>query len=146
MKVIRALPYDLLTEDIQEVDKEEAADIIKLLEEAWEKEELEGKGYGLAAPQIGMPFKVAIIRLPDGTRYSLVNPVILRKANQFTLESEGCLSLDKRYDTKRYRRIKITDDTRGQRNAKGIEALILQHEIDHLNGLTIRDRRKNRWG
>ena len=111
-----------------------------------EKEELKDKGYGLAAPQVGLPFKVAIIRLPGGINYPLVNPVILRKANQYVVENEGCLSLDRRYNTKRYKRIKIVDDIRGQRNAKELEALVLQHEVDHLNGLTIKDRRANRWG
>jgi len=140
----RTLPFDLFLSDIKEVEVGRYQEIITALEETWADLKLDGKALGLAAPQIGLPFKVAIIRLP-GKSYAIVNPRILRRSNSYIVPQEACLSLEQAYATRRYRRIRIIDEIDGERTIRDQrEALVLQHEVDHLNGITIYDRRRRR--
>jgi len=99
-------------------------------------------GVGLAAPQIGIPKRLAVIDVtlgenPDG-KIVLVNPVIVSTEGRATQE-EGCLSLpDFRASTTRPQRATIrTQDIRGKEFTKTGEGLLARafcHETDHLNG------------
>lgn len=121
------------------VDENEADVIIKLLEEELKKSPR--SGIGLAAPQIGTHKRVAIIRT-NGHSVDLVNPQILEKYRPIIVRSEGCLSLPNIFiDTCRFDEIVvICDNNIGGFVATGLEALAIQHEIDHLNGILITDR------
>lgn len=111
--------------------------LVKDLENSLEKH----KGIGLTAIQIGIPLQVAIIRIPNKEPMNLYNPKIIKKQDPIKF-NERCLSLPG-LDilTRRYNHI-VFDNGDGQRySADGIEAIVVQHEIDHMNGKTILDRK-----
>jgi len=104
------------------------------------------KGVGLAAPQVGINQRVAIISptgQPDDVRV-LVNPVLHELHGSVEAE-EGCLSLPGiTVQVRRAQRCRVTAfDLEGHRIEETLEALparICQHETDHLNGVLIIDR------
>ena len=96
---------------------------------------------GLAAPQIGVLKRIIVIKHVSGF-IPLINPIIYWKdikSSYYT--DEGCLSVDGEHRVKRFRKIKIKYlNERGQEINKMVEgypAQIIQHEIDHLNGILI---------
>ena len=98
-------------------------------------------GVGLAAPQIGINKRVAIIRF-DNVSINLVNPKVIDSIGGFINKDEGCLSFPgERFNTLRHREIFIKDDFRPDGFvAVGFEAVVIAHEIDHLEGILIIDR------
>ena len=99
-------------------------------------------GVGLAATQVGIPQRVAVMDCSrdENVREPLVmvNPEILEKSDPEEVD-EGCLSVPGVSDTlKRYRRVKArAQDAKGQAfevEADGLLAQCIQHEIDHLDG------------
>jgi len=106
-------------------------------------------GLGLAANQIGVNKSILVYRTPGTNNYStLINPVIISKIGRITSRGEGCLSIPGQYfDVKRYKQIKVealnADGEFGiiKTESKKV-AKILQHEIDHLNGITLLDNGK----
>ena len=101
------------------------------------------QGIGLAAPQIG-ELKRAILVRSDDKFIPFINPVIIKKSGRTYTAEEGCLSLDGRRAVKRYESVMVTfTDIKGKRTTKtfnGSIAEIIQHEVDHLNGLVFIDR------
>ena len=101
---------------------------------------------GLACPQIGIHVRASLIKLPGSTDYKLIcNPEILSQENEFLMTGEGCLSFPKDFrNTVRYRNVKVKywDENFEERTvvAEGMEAVVFQHEIDHLNGIIYKDR------
>ncbi|MBQ7858799.1 MAG: peptide deformylase [Faecalibacterium sp.] len=94
---------------------------------------------GMAANMIGQ--SVAIIAFDnDGVYEEMFNPIILKQSGVYLAE-EGCLSLQGTRPVKRCRSIKVQWQTRaGKPRIKtftGFTAQIIQHEIDHLNGIII---------
>lgn len=118
---------------------DEAQEIIATLDK--ELKESSVPGVGLAAPQVGINKRVAIIRTQD-VSVDLVNPEILDKQHMFVNKGERCLSLPGvSVDTVRYREVTVRDDLHPDGMvAMGFEAIVLQHEIDHLDGVLITDR------
>jgi len=115
----------------------EIKSIIKDLEDSLDV----GRGIGLSAIQIGINKRVAIIRT-KGEKIDLVNPIIVEKSEKILVKKEGCLSLPYLYiDTRRYNKVIITCDNFTLKRYKGLTAIAIQHETDHLNGLTILDRK-----
>lgn len=102
------------------------------------------RGIGLAAPQVGYLYRVIIIDI-EGTERFLVNPEILSSSSDSDSATEGCLSLpEKWYDVNRNFRIEIrAKNSNGKAlhfEAEDLYARVLQHEIDHLNGILIHDK------
>ncbi len=109
------------------------------------------EGIGLAAPQIGISKRLTAISYQRGevkTEYMLANPVILAQSvKQIALTSgEGCLSVSTEHPGYIYRANKITvkafDLIQNKEiiiQAEGFDAIVLQHEIDHLNGILYYD-------
>lgn len=98
-----------------------------------------GKCVGMAANMIGV--KKAIIVVAAGPfQFAMINPVITKKSGPFTTK-EGCLSLDGVRDCKRYRDIEVDfldkDFKKQHSKYSGYIAQIIQHEIDHINGIII---------
>ena len=98
-----------------------------------------GRCVGMAANMIGV--NKCIIAFEDAGSYmEMFNPKILRRSDPYEAE-EGCLSLTGTRKAKRYREIKVQWQTRDMkmrvRNFSGFTAQIIQHEIDHLNGIII---------
>jgi len=98
-------------------------------------------GVGLACPQIGIAKEMAIIRV-DSFKVDLVNAKITEKYNQFEFDGEGCLSFPGRYEkTLRYREIVVEGNLVKPYRfiATGFVAVVIQHELDHLQGILLPD-------
>ena len=103
----------------------------------------EAPGVGLAAIQVGWDKSVLIYDVSprDESRslHVLINPRIISRDGEIVSENEGCLSVpDFRADVKRSESISVEGHDRDGNplkiDAEGILAIVLQHEIDHLNG------------
>ena len=94
---------------------------------------------GMAANMIGVN-KAIIVFDNDGTPLEMFNPVILYRKGLYLAE-EGCLSLQGKHKTKRHRTIKVQwQDSTMQTHVKnftGWTAQIIQHEVDHCNGILV---------
>ena len=107
---------------------------------------LKNKGVGLAAPQAGLPLRLFIISL-DGSRENLrvyINPTVTAAGDLATTE-EGCLSVPGIYTkVRRYKECEVTatdlDGNEFTEQAEGLYARALQHEYDHIEGMTIVNR------
>lgn len=114
------------------------------------------EGVGLAAPQIGKNIRALVVYYtftsPDGIEtiidHRLINPKIILESVKlcYLQNGEGCLSVDGEHEGYVYRRNKIQvkayDVVQGKETiitAYGFEAIVLQHEIDHLNGILFYD-------
>jgi peptide deformylase len=105
-------------------------------------------GIGLAAPQIGQNIRLCLINTEDGP-LALINPKITWKSIRKEAEEEGCLSCPKIFGpVKRYKSIHVKalnkDGLEIKFKAKGLFARVIQHEIDHLDGILIIDKFKNK--
>lgn len=105
-----------------------------------------GNGIGLAAPQVGRSLRVIVAKPdPDGKAVALVNPLIRKKSFRKETAEEGCLSLPGVYlPVKRARKITVEGlNLKGEKvslEAEGLWARIIQHEIEHLDGILITDK------
>lgn len=106
-------------------------------------------GVGLAAPQVGISQSFVIYDIApkeDGhDLHVLVNPRIVSREGEILSENEGCLSVpDFRADVKRAERILVEGvDREGNPmrfEADGLLAIVIQHELDHLDGTLFIDR------
>ena len=101
-------------------------------------------GVGLAAPQIGKSIRFIVVeRVPDPM--ILINPEIIEHSLLKDTLEEGCLSVPGKYGLiKRYKSVKVKaltlEGKTVELSAKGFLAEILQHEIDHLNGILYIDK------
>ncbi len=95
---------------------------------------------GMAANMIGVPKSIIVFRDDDDKCREMFNPKLVSGFDQFETE-EGCLSLSGTRRTKRYRFITVAYETREGKAKKetffGFTAQIIQHEIDHTNGIII---------
>ena len=104
-------------------------------------------GIGLAAPQVGVGLRFAVIDLmPDETPTPivLINPEVIRVSEEWAVREEGCLSLPGQYaDVTRPARVAVryqdADLAMQEIEAEGLLAACLQHEIDHLDGVLFVD-------
>ena len=107
----------------------------------------EHHGVGLAAPQVGIGQQIIVIS-PGRNPLVLINPQILTQSAETAEGEEGCLSLPDagRLNIARAQKVSVAyQDEFGRPQtikAKGLTARVLQHEIDHLNGILITDRAK----
>lgn len=110
---------------------------------------------GIAAPQIGILQRIAIVDTSQHKKYAeqslghlvLINPVIVHKEGE-RLGREGCLSLpDFTANVRRAMQVEVEYLTpeceKKTLRAEDFEAVVLQHEIDHLNGVLFLDRVAN---
>jgi peptide deformylase len=103
-------------------------------------------GVGLAATQLGVLHRVLVYRAyPDDPVTALVNPVLEWTSEELETAEEGCLSLPGVHvEVERPMRVRVRaqDETGEAREveAEGLEARVIQHEIDHLDGVLILDR------
>jgi len=112
-------------------------------------------GAGLAANQVGLPVRIAIVEVePGNPRYPykppfpltvIVNPSLEPLGEETVLVNEGCLSVpDLRGDVPRHLRVRVEyldrDGVPSELVASGLTAGTFQHEIDHLDGILFLDR------
>lgn len=105
-------------------------------------------GVGLAAPQIGVHKRVIVVDTsdPEGNRQPLMmaNPEIIAASDELLLREEGCLSFPDQYEdverpaTVRVRYLDHENEIR-ELDAEGLQAVCVQHEIDHLDGVLLVD-------
>jgi peptide deformylase len=117
---------------------------------------------GLAAPQVGVSQRLIVVRLPDdeeskaeygdqaGVIYVVANPKIIKTSKEMVDGIEACLSIPGYYgEVERYEMIVITGQDRYGKDfrikAKGWQARVFQHEIDHLDGILYTDIAKKMW-
>jgi len=162
-KVINCLKENnpVINKKLKEVSLEEgnkiATELFKILTERKD-------GIGLAANQVGIDASVAVVNVRNPI--ILINPEIVKQWDEVPYY-EGCLSFKgKGINTKRYKNIVITteqeegelyfsgaenpsdgkgswereDSNKQEQEVRLLEAICVQHEIDHLNGMTIHDR------
>ncbi len=106
----------------------------------------EALGIGLAATQVGLMNRVLVYRIDaEGALAALVNPVLEWAGDERETMEEGCLSLPGvlvEVDRPIHVRVRAQDE-RGENimiEASGLEARVIQHEMDHLDGVLILDR------
>ena len=150
----------LIKTKLREVSVEEG---LAIAEELFQILNKRGDGIGLAANQVGIDAQVAVVNVREPL--VLINPKYISRENEI-IYGEGCLSFPNRaIRTKRYRDIVISTEqseanwyfSGAEENSDGksgwdkgnmkqdqenriLESVCIQHEIDHLNGITIHDR------
>jgi len=106
----------------------------------------DGMGVGLAATQLGVLRRLLVFQAgPDSEPTALINPEIEWLSNEVVVAEEGCLSLPRvSMDVERPLHARLSGlDVDGEPvriEASGLEARVLQHELDHLDGVLILDR------
>lgn len=141
--------------EFQDVDLEELMGICQSLIDAVKKE----KALGIAAIQIGIPYKIAVVRLSVGSGRDMLVPVInpsYYKMGERTKSVEWCLTLpNESFVVKRYKNIKArfltfnkegTNLIEANMKLKGLDAFVFQHETDHCNGILCSEKGKKYKG
>ena len=136
-----------VSEKIETIDDE----IRTLIDDMFETMYKE-RGVGLAAVQVGILKKLIVISVPDfddekkpDFKLALINPEIIWHSEEMEILEEGCLSFPEiRDDVARYQKIKVKyldkDGNEQILEAEDYIAKVLQHEIDHTNGISFIDR------
>lgn len=119
--------------------------VIKLLENMADTM-YDAQGVGLAAPQVGVSKRIAVVDVGDGL-IELINPVIIHKEGIET-DTEGCLSIPGvKGEVSRAAKVKVKAlDRHGKEveyEGEGLLARAFQHEIDHLDGILFVDKAQN---
>jgi peptide deformylase len=118
---------------------------------AMEKETWPLHGLGMSAPQVGIPIRVIIFLMNDSGVYTeSINPTFTPHGGEKVTTDEGCLSVEwgkKFVPVERWESIDVSYfDLSGRkisRTLSGEEAIVFQHEYDHLDGVTILNRERN---
>ncbi len=132
---ISCRPVEAITDEVRKL----VEDMVETMYDA--------PGVGLAAPQVGSDLRITVIdcSVPEdpANLWVLINPTILERSGSIIWE-EGCLSIPGVYmEVRRAERVVVKAmNLKGETyeiEADGLEAVCLQHEIDHLNGVLFLD-------
>lgn len=128
----RATPVDKFDESLEQL----VEDMLETMREY--------EGVGLAANQVGRLKRILVAAL-EGEEYVIVNPEINETGDESEKDVEGCLSIPEiQVEVERPTQVTISGQDRSgapvRLEAEGLLARILQHEMDHLNGVLILDR------
>ncbi len=139
-------PNPILRQKSETIKDVNSAEIQALIPEMTETM-LEKDGVGLAAPQIGKNIRLIVIRYKDDN-IAMINPKIINKSLFKEWDEEGCLSFPHLFgDVKRYKKITVTYlDPSGKEHklsGEGFLARVIQHEVDHLEGILFVDKARN---
>lgn len=116
----------------------EAHEMVRLMDD--------GRGVGLAAPQVGRLRRLIVIQpFEDQPAHALVNPEITWRSDEEDVAVEGCLSIGEvNVDVSRAVAIRVRaqdlNGTEFEAEMEGFAARVVQHEVDHLDGVLILDR------
>ena len=142
VRKICCLPEAVLRQKAKKVPKVDAS-IRRLIGDMLETM-IQVEGVGLAAPQVGISLRVAVLQMPEEEPIAIVNPKVVKRAGE-RLVMEGCLSVPG-YQGEIKRSVSVIVkglDQQGKEiriKATGLMAQALEHEIDHLNGMLYVDR------
>jgi peptide deformylase len=105
---------------------------------------IDANGIGLAAPQVGRNIRVIVVKLQYGDIQEMINPTIKWYSDHVVKVEEGCLSIPGKYiELIRPSKISVSfQDLSGKYKRwklKSLEARVVQHEIDHLDGILMTD-------
>jgi peptide deformylase len=139
MKIL-TWPNQILTTiaiDVEKIDEETNKIIDEMLNIM-----LSNNALGLAAPQIGISKRIIVAKISEEQLVILVNPKIKNKKDLGLYEEEGCLSLPGvKIKVERANTIDVEGlDRKGNElhyHLSNLDAIIIQHEVDHLNGITL---------
>jgi len=125
--------------EIDKINEKTLALIVNMFDTMYEED-----GVGLAAPQVGILKRIAVVDIREGNKIVLINPEIIAEEGKAIME-EGCLSIPgETGDVIRSEKIKVRtldrDAEMVEFEAEGFEARAIQHEIDHLNGVLFVDK------
>lgn len=120
-------------------------DGLRLLSVQMSEAMFSAKGIGLAAPQVNQSIRLMIVATGKEKYRVYINPEIIEKSQTTKVGEEGCLSIPNVYgNVERAKKIKVKyQDLNGQWHtdkASGLEAVVIQHEVDHLDGVLFIDR------
>lgn len=150
-KPVVLYPDPLLRTRSGEVSAISRADL-HLIQDLWDTLDAHA-GVGLAAPQVGVLARIIVVDatrarrpVPNHGRLTLINPAILLSEGRISFR-EGCMSLpDLIAHVPRSEKVSVSamlpDGTPTVIETEGFEAVVLQHEIDHLDGILFIDRVK----
>lgn len=145
---ILTAPHPVLAKKARDVREDELGpDMDRLLSDMAETM-YAAPGVGLAAPQIGDARRVIVVdsgKEEGAGLLKMVNPTITAKSAERITWNETCLSVpDLEVDVDRHRHIRVSwwapDGTRHEQDFHDFEAVIVQHELDHLLGTVLLDR------
>ncbi len=151
LKIITGVDDPILRAVAEPVEKFDAG--LKKLAKRMKEAMVEAKGLGIAAPQVGESVRLFLTVLNYDTSnesvLAMVNPQIIAHGNEEVLGEEGCLSVPGVYDKiLRYSDISVEffdlEGTKHVLQLSGLNARVIQHELDHLNGVLFVDRVKNK--
>lgn len=136
-------PDEILKEISKEVSSTEIPLLKKTIKDMTETMDYHD-GLGLAAPQVGISKRFFVMR----NDIVMINPEIIASDGKVTSYNEGCLSCGKfTANVKRAKKIivkylDINGDSQIFKSRNKLDSIIIQHEIDHLNGITIFEKAK----
>ncbi len=143
---IYTYPDKVLRKETKRVDVFD--DTLQKLAEDMAETMYDAPGIGLAAPQVGKSLKLIVVDTSQGTSdkqeyLTMVNPEIIEHQGH-QIDEEGCLSVPELISkVQRYKKITVSyQDVAGNKQQMEVEdrfAVVLQHEIDHLNGILFLD-------
>jgi len=145
VRKICCLPDDILRKKARKVPGVDGS-IKKLIGDMIETMQKEG-GVGLAAPQVGVSLRVAVLQMPKKEPAVIINPKVVKRSGERLL-MEGCLSVPG-YQGEVTRAIRVTVKGMNEQGkeirikAEGLMAQALEHEIDHLDGVLYIDHIEN---
>ena len=119
----------------------------KLIDDMIDTLHAEPNRAGLAAPQVGVPLRVAVIEVPEHELITLINPTIMKKEGERVVQ-EGCLSIPGYFgEIKRAEKVKVRARNRDGKEfrltARGLLAQALEQETEHLDGILYIDHLEN---
>ena len=134
---IRTLPDPVLRQKAKKVTKIDDS-IQKLIDDMIDTLHADPNRAGLAAPQVGVLLRVAIIEVPEQELVTLINPEVLKREGERVVQ-EGCLSVPGYFgEIKRAVTVKVKAQNRYGKEfrlkAQGLLAQALEQEIEHLDG------------
>jgi peptide deformylase len=135
---IRTLPDSVLRQKAKRVTRIDNS-IQKLIDDMIDTLHAEPNRAGLAAPQVGVLLRIAVIEVPEHELITLINPAIVKKEGERIVQ-EGCLSIPGYFgEIKRAVTVKVkARDRYGKEfrlKAQGLLAQALEQEIEHLDGI-----------
>lgn len=141
--IITGAESDILRKKALPIEDPSAPAIQELISDMWIAMH-EADGLGLAAPQIGVSLRLAVIEI-NGEKFVFINPTLTGHEEDRILFEEGCLSLPGQFlSIERYETVTVDyQDEHGANQSlttSGLLAIAIQHEIDHLDGILIVDR------
>lgn len=146
---VKFWPDPCLKQEARPIKKQELESCEKLIEDLFETM-YAWRGMGLAATQVAVPIRLLVIDTEQvgGTlKRAFINPVIKEKTEKTLVTEEGCLSFPgvfakvTRYEGVVIEAMTLTGETEDV-ILNGIDAVCLQHELDHLNGIVFFDHLK----